>query len=289
MPYRKASYRMRTRKTRSVIQKRRRYPSVANKRLSSTVKQLVQRNISANLENKSIISFQKPTPLIGSIRGNVDPTTSPDTFALLPAIVPGNKSHQRVGQSIRPIAMVVSGYVWLNPTLSTQGNDGLNTTGVNVRLIFCTVKGKRSYVALEAEDPTTNADGYKTAATNLVTANGIEAQFDGSLERAIAFKINHKRITTHSVKYLSLKRDFSPSVSVPTAGGNLQASKRSFSVRIPVPKKMNFSSDLIQSPSNFAPILMAGYNFDSGAPTASAPLGAGPLLTYSTRFVYEDA
>lgn len=274
---------------RPFIQKRRNYKSVAGKKLSATVKKLVQRNISANIENKSVITFQKPTPLIGAIRGQVDPTLSPDTFPLFPPISPGNKSHQRVGQKLRPKSMVVSGYVWLNPSLSTQGTDGLNTTGVNVRLIFCTVKAKRSYVALEQEDTTTNADGYTTAATNLLTANGVEAQFDGTLQRAMAFKINHKRITTHSVKYLHLHRDFSPSVSVPTAGGQLAASKRAFSVRIPLPKSINYSNDQIITPANFAPILMAGYNFDSGAPTAGQPLGAGPLLTYSTNFIYEDA
>jgi len=272
-----------------VVQKRRRYKSVANKKLATVVKKLVQRNISKNIENKSVITFQKPTALIGEIRGQVDLSLSPDTFPLFPPIAPGNKSHQRVGQKLRPKSMVVSGYVWLNPTLSTQGNDGLNTSGINVRLIFCTVKAKRSYVALENEDVSTNADGYTTAATNLLTANGQEASFDGSLQRAMAFKINHKRITTHAVRYLHLSRDFAPSVSVPTAGGNLRAVKRAFSVRIPCPTAINYSNDSITTPANFAPILMAGYNFDSGAPTASTPLGAGPLLTFSTRFIYEDA
>jgi len=271
------------------VQKRRKYKSVANLKLARTVKELVQRNISANIENKSVITFQKPTPLPGAIFGEVVQANTPDTFPLFPPISPGNKSHQRLGQKIRPVSMIVSGYVWLNPSLSTQGNDGVNTSGVNVRLIFCTVKAKRSYVALEQEDTTTQADGYTTAATNLLEANGVEASFDGTLQRALAFRINHKRITTHSVKYLSLRRDFAPSVSVPTAGGNLQASKRAFSVRIPVPRNINYSNDLITTPANFAPILMAGYNFDSGAPTAGQPLGAGPLLTFSTRIVYEDA
>ncbi len=282
-------YRRKASNAKKTIQKRRRYKSVAGLKLASTVKKLVQRNISANIENKSVITFQKPTQLAGQIFGEVQPGNTPDTFPLFPPISPGNKSHQRVGQKIRPISMVVSGYVWLNPSLSTQGTDGVNTTGMNVRLYFCSVKAKRSYVALEQEDTTTQADGYTTVATNLLTANGVEASFDGTLQRAIAFKTNHKRITVHSMKYLHLSRDFAPSVSVPTAGGNLQASKRSFSVRIPLPKSINYSNDLIVTPANFAPILMAGYNFDSGLPTAGQPLGAGPQITFSTRFVYEDA
>lgn len=286
MKYRKYSKYQRAKFEKSIAKKRKGF---GTKKLASTVKKLVQRNISANIENKSVITFQKPTPLIGEIRGQTDPALSPDTFPLFPPISPGNKSHQRVGQKIRPKSMVVSGYVWLNPSLSTQGNDGLNTTGVNVRLYFCSVKAKRSYVALEQEDTTTQADGYTTVATNLLTANGVEASFDGTLQRAIAFKTNHKRITTHATKYLHLRRDFAPSVSVPTAGGNLQASKRAFSVRIPLPKSVYYSNDLIVTPANFAPILMAGYNFDSGAPTAGQPLGAGPLITFSTCFVYEDA
>lgn len=271
------------------VQKRRRRVNVGGKKLATSVKKLVQRSISANLENKSIITYQEPTPLSGGIRGQVDQTLSPDTFPLFPPIAPGNKSHQRVGQKIRPISMIVSGYVWLNPTLDTQGNAGLNTTGVNVRLIFCSVKGKRSYTALDQTDPTTNADGYQTVAQNLLTANGLESKFDGTLERALSFRLNHKRITTHSVKYLSLKRDWSPSVSVPTAGGALQAVKRPFSVRIPVPKNIFYASDTTQIPSQFAPILMAGYNYDSGVPTANTPQGSGPLITFTTRIVYEDA
>lgn len=276
--------------TRSVVQKRRNYKSVAGKKLATTVRKLVQRQIRKNIENKSITTYSKligiPGPIIGeSIIGS---GLNTDTFPILPEIDPGNKSHQRIGQKIRPTSLWCSGYVWLDPSQDTQGQGGVNNSGVNVRLYMLSAKAFKTYNALNASQ-TSLIDGYGLIANNLVQSNGAETKFDGSIEKAIAFKTNTKRVTVHGIRNLHMKRDFAPSVSVPTSGGNLQPVKRTFAFKIPFPKQITYSSDTTVLPSNFAPFLMAGYYYDNGVIPSPSPTNAGPQITFTTKLVYEDA
>jgi hypothetical protein len=292
MAYRNLGYRRFNRKsgTRSVIQKRRRYKSVAGKKLATTVRKLVQRNISKNIENKSIITYSKLIGIPGPIVGEtvVGSGLNTDTFPILPVLNPGNKSHQRVGQKIRPMSLWCSGYVWLDPSLDTQGQGGVNNSGVNVRLYMLSSKAFKTYNALEASQ-SGSINGYGLIANNLVMANGTEGNFDGSLERSMAFKTNTKRVTVHGIRNLHMRRDFAPSVSVPTSGGNLQPVKRTFAFKIAIPKQLTYSSDTAVLPSNFAPFLMAGYTYDNGVVPSASPTAAGPKITFTTKLVYEDA
>lgn len=290
MPYRRYNKRSSRMGPKPTIRKRKARVSIAGKKLSSTVKALVQRNISKNIENKSVITFSKLIGIPGPIVGEtiIGAGLNTDTFPIFPEINPGNKSHQRVGQKVRPMSLWCSGYVWLDPSQDTQGQGGVNNSGVNVRLYMLSSKAFKTYNALEASQaPATN--GYGLIANNLVTANGTEGSFDGSTERAIAFKTNTKRVTVHGIRNLHMRRDFAPSVSVPTSGGNLQPVKRPFAFKIAFPKQLIYSSDTSLLPSNFAPFLMAGYTYDNGVVPTAGTVAAGPKITFTTKVVYEDA
>jgi len=290
MAYRRYNRRSTRMGVKPVIRKRKARVSVASKKLSSVVKALVQRNISKNIENKSVITYSKLIGIPGPIVGEtiIGQGLNTDTYPIFPIVQPGNKSHQRVGQKFRPMSLWCSGYVWLDPSLDTQGQGGVNNSGVNVRIYMCSSKAFKTYNALEASQAATS-NGYGLIASTLVTANGQEASFDGSVQRAIAFKTNTKRVTCHGVRNLHLRRDFAPSVSVPTAGGNLQPVKRSFAFKIACPKQIMYSSDTAVSPSNFAPFLMAGYTYDNGVVPSASPTAAGPQITFTTKLVFEDA
>lgn len=283
MPYVTRSRRPRTRGGRY-----RRKPFTARTRAKVPVKyrkaitSAVARQIHLNAENKYAAYIQRPTdikPVIGDIQ-------TVNLLRVVPSVPKGTDVNQRVGNKITPRYMSIRGYV----SLDMSGVDA-DYDKIMIRLILGFPKRYPLYP--NAVQQITNAPGANW--TNLLMDFGTGmSKFAGTLD-SLQAPVNRGVFTVKAQKYIRLTRPrFYDAALVGSDAFRYSGNAvKFFSMKVRCPKTFNYESvgnnDLY--PTNFDPVLCAGYTLLNGAtppvPDATAPKPV--TISFTTRLHYEDA
>lgn len=281
----------------------------AGLKLSKPMKNLVLKEINKGREKKVIdllIGTDQVTPapgeyqsFNGAIRGETEPSQpgGADMWAVFPKIPQPDPTAtapsgaiERDGLVIKPLSLVISGKLWLDPYLGeTSGELNSNFTSFTVRLFLFSSKKRNDYDALAALNPGTTVNGYKDIALKLLLNNGNTNSFDGTFNRAQSLRMNTDEITVHSMRNIVMTKEQLIFPQQTSPSGNQKACFKSFSFKCPLPKNINYATNKDVTPEAFAPVLAAGYSFNNGTGPLTAFGPSGPKIYWHSRFVYTDA
>lgn len=201
--------------------------------------------------------------------------TSPsDCYPIMPTIVQGTSSNQRIGDKIRPKSLVVQGYITSDGTLDTSMLQ-------RVRLFILEDKGIRNW----------QNSGSLTVGSDLLDFAGSKAQYSG-LPNHETIRLNTERYKKFVDKQYTLCKGEGLTPNVGGVGGSQVfvsgQQYYSFRFKIPTPAVLLYNSGSNLYPTNFAPFLCCGHSQPDGdiAPDVSVTKVA---MTYSAHLDYEDA
>ena len=261
--------------------KKRYYPK-KNVMSVAAVTAIVKRELHLNTENKFASNTLLPTQIPAAIGIN---TTAGNIFPIMPSIFRGTEPDQRVGSKITPVSLIIKGYLTLD--LNDLDHD---YDRVCIRLIAGFAKRYPSSVDALAEIQ----DHPNNNWTNkLVKLGSSDQAFDGTLG-ALQAPVNRAVFTVKAQKFISMSRPRFYDAALVGSDGFRESvhSTRFFTLKIKCPKTIKFDVDGNAAyPNNFAPVLCAGYALMNGSnPGYPSEVSPKPvMISYTTRFVYEDA
>jgi len=179
-------------------------------------------------------------------------TSNQEVYPLLPQIIQGTNSNNRVGDKIRPKKLRVDFVITANGQIpSSQLNQ--------VRLFVLQDKSIRNSNALR---DVVGAQIGTPIATALIDKAGVTTGFDGT-PSSVMFRVNKERYMVYKDKVYEVLSGLGLTPQPPTNYGTQtfvsgqQCYK--FSVVIPTPATLNYSGSLDFWPTNFAPFMCLGY------------------------------
>lgn len=205
---------------------------------------------------------------------NASITAPSEQYNLLPSVVQGTDSFNRIGDKIRPKSLRVDIYVTANGTLTTSMLQ-------RVRIFMLEDRTLKSWVNLTSSP----------VATQLLDFGSFLGGFSG-LPNCELIRVNKRRYKVIKDKTLTLAKGTG---LTPNTGGINGTQTfisgnqyHKFSVKIPTPAVLHYASAGDSYPSNFAPFLVAGYTQPDGdvAPDSAVFKVA---IQYSSHLDYEDA
>jgi len=243
------------RRNRQRRQRRAAVPKPTRKVITKVIKQHER----ATSELKYVIGF--PTSLGGSVTNSYTNFTqaisnSNELFNLIPNVSPGDLSHQRDGDVINPTSLVVKGRVVLNNTYSYSA-------GIFFHIYILTSKACKSWVAA--------GQAVDTVPISRLLNNGdsTKTTFTGSFFNSM-LKVNEDEfnIIKHDVFHLVKGMDnYNAAANLGQSAFPFPTGQngRSFSYRIPLPKKLIYTN--VQGvpsvqPNNTLPFMVCGWTFD---------------------------
>jgi len=217
---------------------------------------------------KSVVTKQMETKNVAKICENYVLHNSPilggDWTYPLPPVPQGVGENQRIGDRLKPKALIVKLHVSFNSVVG-----GFDTIMARVHIL----KHKKftSEAQLALNMPT---DGLLL----LNDGNGNILSYDGTLIRS-QYALNTDLWT--SIKTLSFP--MSKDNTAPVQG----AVFREFTIRIPCPKVLTYASAVATTPENFCPAMAVGYTYTDG--TAPDVAGTPIVVVSQSFFTYTDA
>lgn len=198
-----------------------------------------------------------------------------DCYKALPDVVDGTANFNRIGERIKPKALVLRGTVAINYTQP-------NSIAPEVHLFVVSHKSKKSYSALNAA----SGAGYSEIVDNLYDfGNGTNGPFDGTVPPTL-YPLNTKTLRILAHKKLDL------AVSTQASTSNRESSsdrrQRRFTIKLKVPSVLTYDESIDTSyPTNYAPVLMLGFTYPDGQ---SPSVIVTPVLASCTfTLLYDDA
>jgi len=198
-----------------------------------------------------------------------------DMLPIVPGMVQGTASNQRIGDKIMLQTHTIKGYFRVVPNL-TAGSYKFGNVGV--RMMVLSFKNISNYDNI-ITDPT-----IATKLAGLLQKGGTTVGFTGLISDLQA-PINRDLFTVHYDKVYHIKQDY-----VMTAvGTTTQDTLRFFNIKLRVKnKQLKYTDDLSSGllPSNHAPILCLGYSYMDGSLADSTATNV--QLFYESIIRYED-
>ena len=242
---------------------------------------IVDRRIHQKMENK-YAAVTLPATQIPAIIGNFQVI---NILPIMPTIVRGTGPMNRIGTKISPRWMEIRGWLTLDMNDTDQDYDR-----VCVRLIL----GKPKKFPLYPEAATeVTSNPYSNWSSELINYGGGSAAFGGTLD-SLQSPVNAGVFTVMAERRITLTRP--RFYDAPLVGsdsfrysGN---STRFFRIRVKCPKTIMYRTPEGNDPypSNFNPVLCAGYSLLNGATPAAPDVAPKPVsISYTTRFTFEDA
>lgn len=203
--------------------------------------------------------------------------SSGEAYALIPPISLGNGDHQRDGNVIMPTSLSVKGFV------SLIANDS-GSAFLDVDIYILRHKAIKDVA-------------YQTQLGNfgdlLNSGDGLNVGYDGSWTKS-AMPINtstYKLIKHKKIRLQKAWGDYSTytqgaSDTRATYDGCANLSKN-FSIKVPMPKKLQYKADTDTTPSMDYPFMVIGWNTPTNVDT-TASLGT-IMATATTHLYYKDA
>lgn len=258
---------------------RRKNPMV-RKRLSkptvSLVRAVAKRVVSDALEDKYARTDINPggQPLL--INSTISSLVT-DVFPILPFVVQGTDSFQRIGDKITPKSLVLKLYVVANGAVTSSF---LNRVRVFI-LEDRTLKNYNDLLAVGTGSP---------IGSQLLDA-GNALQGYGGIPHDNYIRVNRRRYKTiKDVGFTLMKGAGTTAQSaVPGTQTSMIGSQyHQMTFRIPTPKRLLYVNPSDTYPSNFAPFFCMGWTHpDNGATASDTPLKV--LAYYNVEMDYEDA
>lgn len=233
--------------------------AAAKKPSVSAVKKIVQGMITKNEETKNTVRLLENYVLHNSpILGN-------DWTYPLPPVTVGTGEDERIGDRLKPKALVVKLHVAVNSALA-----GVGFKPVKVRVHVVKHKKFTSQAQLALNMP---VDGLLL----LDEGDGNIGPYDGTIENS-QYSLNTDLWTAVKTLNFTIAKDN----TAPTTGSAF----REFTIRIPCPKTLVYTAGALL-PENFCPAMAVGYCYVDGS---GPDIVNTPIMVYArSYFTYTDA
>lgn len=244
------------------------------KTVSKNVKSYVHRALKRNTETKIVTTSYTPTLFNSGI------SSIGDLCTVLPPVSQGTGQNQRIGNNIKPIKLVIRGYVCYYTSSSSLADARL----IGARLMCWQDKTNRSY----GNSGITNY--------NLLNNGGTSLTFDGTVNRWLS-PHNNDQFTFFADRRMKLLKPYGYSNVGAIASATNAMTSMDKSLFHPFVITINYKKlpawlkyDLVESstyPTNFAPYLGLGYCdlMGAAADTTSTQL----QLSYDATLYFKDA
>lgn len=258
---------------------RRKAKKVGTKPALALVKAVAKKVVADSMEDKYEIRLSQTS---GYPRLYDAPITNNDIYQLLPPIVQGTASNQRIGDKIRPKSMRVN-------FVLTTNNAETSSLIAQVRLLVLQDKSIKSVLALQ---PITGVQPGSPVGTELLQYGGTLQGFQG-LPSDVMARVNRERYSViKDVQREVIKGAGRGPISANAYTGDQvyvtgQTTHR-FTVVVPTPAVLKYSNQTDQFPTNFAPFFVLGYAQPDGNAAGSSLLQR-IVLNFETHFDFEDA
>lgn len=242
------------------------------------LRKAVEKVIKSNLESKFAIGvpFNNATSssLLNHTAFTSAITSTNEVYALIPIVPQGTDDFQRTGQQIEPRSLTTRVHVTLNPA-------NLSAESVYVDFYFVTSKVVKSFY-LESQVPTSEL---------LNSGDGSNVPYDGTSYTA-GYPINKSKFTLIKHKRVLLQKGANNPNNTLTGGATPATDtfsyQKSFSVKIPLPKKLTYLNASETTPSNYYPFMMVGFH-GSDTTGDSAPVNPRVYVQAQSHLYYKDA
>jgi len=203
----------------------------------------------------------------------------------LPPVQQGVASFNRIGDRIAPKSLMIKFSVTVNPAV-------VPVEDLVARLLILTDKSLKETDLLIASpvNPGTPID------TQLFdNGDGTYVGFTG-VPRDLTQKVNRERYTVHHDRLIRITKGQGDLGNIPNVyQGNMtfasSAMSHELTLRVPLPKTLNYAQNNFAYPTNAAPFWTLGFVQPSGdgSPAQIVALNNHLLVNYTSHFSYEDA
>lgn len=227
--------------------------------------------------NPGAAIFQTP-----NILNNVGVAT---IHPLLPAVQQGVASFQRIGDRISPKSLVVKFTVTVNPAV-------VPVEDLYCRL-FCLSDKSIKETTLLVASPVNPGTPIETELFD--NGDGTYVGFSG-YPRDISMRVNRNRYTVHHDRLIKITKGQGDLGNIPNVyQGNMTFASplmsHELTLRVPLPKTLNYAQNNFQYPTNAAPFWCLGFIQPSGDGNAAQVIALNQhiLANYTVHFDYEDS
>lgn len=206
-------------------------------------------------------------------------------YPCLPPVLQGVSAFQRLGDKISPKSLVMKFAITVNPAVT-------GPMDLVCRLLCLSDKGikETDLLVTSPVNPGTPID------TQLLdNGDGTYVGFTG-VPRNVTMKVNRARYTVHHDRLIRITKGlgdlgYIANVYVGNMVYTSTTMSHELSLRIPLPKTLNYAQNTFNYPANAAPFWCIGYVQPSGDGSAAqgVALNNHVLVNYTSHFSYEDA
>ena len=284
MPYGRRAYRRKNYFGGNRRNYRRNFTRVPSKKIPFTQRKALSRAVAIEVakgrENKYAAWVQRPT----NIPAIIGLTQIVNVMRVIPNIPQGLGEYaQRVGNQITPKSLIIQGWCTLDMT-----NEDRDYDRVAVK-IFCGFP--KQFPLYDNATAAISASPLANWSYSIMDTGVGPGPYDGTLN-AFQAPVNRDIFTVKSQRSFTLMRPriYDAITATTDFARSTSGSFKFFKMKIAVPHSMRYGVGTDQQPSNFAPMVMAGYTLLNGA--TPAPPATGPqqvTISYTARLSYEDA
>jgi len=203
--------------------------------------------------------------------------SSGEAYSLIPPIQIGDGDHQRTGNVIAPTSLTVKGFVSLL-------DNAVDSASIDVDIYILRHKAIKDV-------------RYETQLGNFAdlknSGDGLNVGYDGSWTHSI-MPINTTTYTQLAHKRIRLEKGWgdvntyiSLAAEARAAYNQAPRHQKSFSIKVKMPKKLQYKADTDTTPSMDYPFMVIGWNVPSNLDTTSS--NQIIKATATTHFYYKDA
>jgi len=262
------------------MQKQKRVARKRTAKLSAPMKKAVRALIHEDVEDKYTLARNTNANYPAQELYTAGIVTSSDFRPILPVIAQGDGLNDRIGNQIKPKALIVKF------TITATGAPTTNSSEM--------IWGR--LMVLQAKNCKYTSQLISTvSANNLLDLGSAAIAYTGS-PGDNNWRINRRQFTVTADKLLKIQRGFG---TVPKAGNVVPyigdaicvnpLSQHQVTVRIPCPKTLKYMDDAEVYPQNFAPFFAFGYNMPNQVNPGAGEIDYRVAISWTSHFTFEDA
>jgi len=241
--------------------------------------QAIQRVINRNVETKYVMyrPYNNTSGLMLNTNFTQAINSSAEAYALIPPIQLGDGDHQRTGNVIAPTSLTIKGFVSLLENAS-------DSAFLDVDIYILRHKAIKDVT-------------YQTQLGNLAdllnAGNGLNVGYDGSWTNS-AMPVNGSTYQLIKHKKIRLEKGWGDVNTYISLAAEARAAynpapkhQKNFSIKVKMPKKLQYKSDADTTPSMDYPFMVLGWNVPTNLDTTTS--NQIIKCTATTHLYYKDA
>jgi len=241
--------------------------------------QAIQRVIDRNVETKYVMyrPYNNTSGLMLNTNFTQAINSSAEAYALIPPISLGDGDHQRTGNVIAPTSLTIKGFVSLL-------ENATDSAFLDVDIYILRHKAIKDVT-------------YQTQLGNLAdllnAGNGLNVGYDGSWTNS-AMPINGSTYQLIKHKKVRLEKGWGDANTYISLAADARAAynanpkhQKNFSIKVKMPKKLQYKSDADTTPSMDYPFMVLGWNVPTNLDTTTS--NQIIKCTATTHLYYKDA